>query len=101
MAFEDKDLVCRECSETFTFTAGEQEFYQTRGLLHEPARCPACRTARRRGGGGGFRSDQPRTMYPAVCASCGTNTEVPFEPRQGRPVYCKECYDTQGRVSTL
>ena len=100
MAFEDKDLVCRECSDTFTFTAGEQEFYQTRGLLHEPARCPACRTARRRGGGGGG-SGQPRTMYPAVCASCGTNTEVPFEPRQGRPVYCKECYETHGRVSTV
>ncbi len=96
MALEDKTLVCRECGDTFTFTSGEQEFYQSRGLLNEPSRCPPCRSARRAGGGGGggggFRSDQPRTMYPAVCASCGRDTEVPFQPRQGRPVYCNDCF---------
>ncbi len=99
MAFEDKILVCKDCSNSFTFTTGEQEFYQSRGLLHEPARCPACRTARR--GSVGSRSDQPRTMYPAVCASCGINTEVPFEPRQGRPVYCRECYEAQRQVQSI
>jgi CxxC-x17-CxxC domain-containing protein len=31
-------------------------------------------------------------MHPAVCASCGKDCEVPFEPRNGRPVYCSECY---------
>jgi CxxC-x17-CxxC domain-containing protein len=31
-------------------------------------------------------------MYSAVCAECGKDTKVPFEPRQGRPVYCNECY---------
>ncbi len=92
MAFEDKTLVCRECGDSFTFSSGEQEFYQNRGLVNEPARCPSCRAARRRGGGGGFQSDQPRTMYPAVCASCGRETEVPFQPRQGRPVYCNDCF---------
>ncbi len=92
MAFEDKTLVCRECGASFTFSAGEQEFYQNRGLMNEPARCPSCRAARKRGGGGGFQSDQPRTMYPAVCASCGIETEVPFQPRQGRPVYCNDCF---------
>ena len=90
MAFEDKTLVCRECGDSFTFSAGEQEFYQNRGLMNEPARCPSCRAARRRGGG--FQSDQPRAMYPAVCASCGIETEVPFQPRQGRPVYCNDCF---------
>ena len=89
MALEDKTLVCRESGDSFAFTTGEQEFYQSRGLMHEPARCPACRAARRRGG---FRSDQPRTMYPATCAACGVETEVPFEPRQGRPVYCNDCF---------
>ncbi len=92
MAFEDKTLVCRECGDSFTFSSGEQEFYQGRGLTHEPARCPSCRAARKGSGGGGFRSDQPRTMYPATCASCGKETEVPFQPRQGRPVYCNECF---------
>ena len=99
MAFEEKTLVCRECGASFAFSEGEQEFYQSRGLMHEPTRCPSCRAVRRRsggggGGGGGFRSDEPRTMYPAVCASCGIETEVPFEPRQGRPVYCNDCFRT-------
>lgn len=34
----------------------------------------------------------PRVNYHAVCASCGKDTEVPFQPRSGRPVYCRECY---------
>ena len=92
MAMEERTLVCRECGVSFTFTVGEQEFFQSRGLMHEPTRCPECRASRRRGG---FRSDQPRTMYPVVCASCGIATEVPFEPRQERPVYCRDCYQTQ------
>ena len=33
-----------------------------------------------------------RRMYPAVCASCGKECEVPFQPREGRLVYCTECY---------
>lgn len=34
---------------------------------------------------------QERKMYPCTCADCGTDSEVPFEPKEGRPVYCKEC----------
>jgi NAD-dependent SIR2 family protein deacetylase len=43
MAFADKSLTCRECGNAFVWTAGEQEFYQQKGLLHEPQRCPDCR----------------------------------------------------------
>jgi CxxC-x17-CxxC domain-containing protein len=32
-------------------------------------------------------------MFPVVCDQCGKETEVPFEPRQGRPVYCSDCYN--------
>jgi CxxC-x17-CxxC domain-containing protein len=31
-------------------------------------------------------------MHPATCASCGKDCQVPFEPRDGRPVYCSDCY---------
>jgi CxxC-x17-CxxC domain-containing protein len=34
-----------------------------------------------------------RQMFKATCADCGTTTEVPFEPRQGRPVYCRYCFE--------
>ncbi|MDP3766979.1 MAG: zinc-binding protein, partial [Dehalococcoidia bacterium] len=43
-----------------------------------------------RGNGGGYGG--PRQMYPAVCAECGKDTEVPFEPRGDRPVYCRDCF---------
>ncbi len=33
----------------------------------------------------------PRMMYKAICSDCGIETEVPFEPTEGRPVYCREC----------
>ena len=98
MAFEDRTMVCRECGDSFTFTAGEQEFYQSRGLMHDPARCPSCRAARRRGG---TSSDEPRTMYPATCASCGSETEVPFQPRQDRPVYCNDCFRSVRETQSL
>lgn len=91
MAGADKTLTCRECSSQFVFTAGEQEFYRSRGLLNEPGRCPTCRSNRRQARGG--RSDRgERQMYPAVCATCGAETQVPFQPRQDRPVYCSDCF---------
>lgn len=126
----DRTLTCRDCGQAFTFTAGEQAFYQERGFS-EPQRCPDCRAARKaqrnaggdsyggggssyggdsygggssygggggssygdRGGGGGYGA--PRQMYPAVCSNCGKATEVPFEPRNDKPVYCRECFQSR------
>lgn len=90
MALKDKTLVCRDCGREFTFTAGEQEFYSSRGLLNEPGRCPECRIARRRERRGGYGGS--RRVYSAICAACGVETTVPFEPTEGRPVYCSDCY---------
>ena len=90
MGFEDKTLQCSDCGNSFTFSAEEQEFFASKGYTNEPKRCPSCRQARRgeRYGNSGSR----RQMYSAVCAQCGKETEVPFQPREGRPVYCSECY---------
>jgi CxxC-x17-CxxC domain-containing protein len=33
-----------------------------------------------------------RKMYKATCAECGKETEVPFQPTEGRPVYCRDCF---------
>lgn len=97
--YTDRILTCRDCGKQFTFTAGEQEFYASRGFS-EPTRCPDCRAVRKAernsgnfGRGGGRRDDGPRQMFQAVCADCGALTEVPFEPRQGRPVYCRDCFE--------
>ncbi len=95
MSFQDKSLQCAECGATFTFTVAEQEFFASKGYTNEPKRCPSCREARkaeRYGSSGGYGSQPRRQMFPATCATCGKQTEVPFEPREGRPVYCSDCY---------
>jgi CxxC-x17-CxxC domain-containing protein len=98
MGFVSKELQCIECGANFTFSAEDQELYAGRGYIHEPKRCPACREARKArnyqyGTGGSGSYGVRRQMYPAVCAECGAETEVPFQPRQGRPVYCSNCYN--------
>lgn len=45
MIFQDKSIQCSDCGSTFTFTAGEQEFFQTKGFTNEPKRCSSCRKA--------------------------------------------------------
>ena len=94
MSFQDKSLQCSDCGVSFTHSAEDQEFYQSKGYTNEPKRCPECRQAKKaqRNGSGGYGSSSPRQMFPAVCADCGKETEVPFEPRQDRPVYCSDCY---------
>ncbi|MEN8614313.1 zinc-ribbon domain containing protein [Dehalogenimonas sp. THU2] len=92
---QDRTIQCADCGADFTFTASEQEFFASKGFTNEPKRCPTCRQARKQtrgGGGGGGMSGGPRQMFPAVCASCNRETEVPFEPRNGRPVYCSDCF---------
>jgi CxxC-x17-CxxC domain-containing protein len=93
MSFQDKSLTCTDCGATFTFTAQEQEFFQQKGYTNEPKRCQTCREARKAERGGSSRGGSSRRqMYPAVCAQCGKSTEVPFEPRTGKAVYCSDCY---------
>jgi len=33
-----------------------------------------------------------REMHDATCGDCGKQCQVPFEPRQDKPVYCNECF---------
>ena len=41
-------------------------------------------------GGGGFGG--PREMHDATCSDCGNACQVPFKPAEGKPVYCRDCY---------
>jgi len=106
VTFADRVLVCRDCGRSFTFTAGEQQFYARRGLRNTPSRCPSCRSARKAsksiweregyihyGTFASFGGRNPRQMHPVICADCGEMTEVPFLPRSNRPVYCHTCYE--------
>lgn len=96
--YSDKILTCKECGREFDFTAAEQEFYAEKGFTNEPGRCPECRAARKaRNRDGGGYGRQERQMHPAVCAACGQETMVPFQPSGDRPVYCRDCYKPQPR----
>ncbi len=105
MSLTDQTLYCRDCNQEFTFSVGEQEFYASRGLTNAPSRCPECRDARKQsshgqrdsfgGRSGGYHERDERQMYSATCASCGKEAQVPFQPRDGRPVYCSDCYQSQ------
>lgn len=90
MEFVDRSLVCRDCGKSFIWTAGEQQFYQEKGLTNIPVRCAACRSARKAKLG-----LQDRAQTEVVCAECGAVTTVPFVPRNGNPVLCSRCYDRQ------
>jgi CxxC-x17-CxxC domain-containing protein len=95
MGFTDKNLTCADCNKEFIFSTNEQEFFASKGFTNEPKRCPDCREARKSSrGGGGVRQGHVRQMYPTVCAQCGKQAEIPFEPRSDRPVYCSECYSS-------
>jgi CxxC-x17-CxxC domain-containing protein len=129
MDFQDRAIQCLDCNSDFTFTAGEQEFYDRKGFREVPKRCKECRGARKTRRTTGPASDThvaydshanshstlsghahvvedrgirrtPREMFEAVCATCGAPARVPFRPASGRPVYCKECYSSrQGQGS--
>lgn len=86
---EDKTLTCKDCGKDFVFTASEQDFYKEKGFENEPQRCKECRIAKKNAARG------ERRMYPATCAACGQETEVPFEPRGDKPIYCRDCFMKQ------
>jgi len=95
LSYTDKTLTCRECGKSFVFTAGEQEFHDQRGFTNTPGRCPDCRAARKAQGGFGGGSRGSREMFSAVCASCGKDCQVPFQPSGEKPVYCSDCFQGQ------
>ena len=99
LTYQDKQLICYDCQGTYTFSIGEQEEFATRGYTNDPKRCQPCRDKRKQrigvssnSGNRNFGSSAPRQMFPAVCATCGQATQVPFQPRGDRPVYCSDCY---------
>ena len=94
MSFQDRSIQCSDCGATFTFSAEEQEVFQSIAYTNDPKRCLSCREARKseRYGNTSYGRNTRSQMFRVTCTQCGRDTEVPFEPRQGRPVYCRACY---------
>ena len=103
MEFQDKVLKCIDCGSDFIFTAGEQLFFHDKQFKNEPKRCKACKTRRvsvlgavPSGQNGGFAKVETRT----TCSECGKETTVPFKPTQGRPVFCRECFQQKRQAAS-
>ena len=107
VSYSDRTLTCADCGVEFIHSAADQEFYAQKGFASDPKRCPSCRASRRSmretsgfdvreiGGPRGYeRGDyRPQREYFAViCSKCGNAAQVPFKPRQDKPVYCSDCF---------
>lgn len=86
--YEDKTLVCKDCGKEFIFTAGEQQFYAEKGFQNAPQRCKECRDARKNNAA----PKKAIEFFTTTCANCGKEAKVPFQPAEGRAVYCSECF---------
>jgi CxxC-x17-CxxC domain-containing protein len=92
MEFQDKSLTCVDCGSEFVWTAGEQMFFADKQFKNEPKRCKACKAKRATRPGSGNSGPTGRVETRATCSACGKETTVPFRPTQGRPVFCKDCF---------
>lgn len=98
-SFVDETIKCRDCGREFVFTVAEQREFASLGREWPPSRCADCRAARKaRQAAQGIdvsaprSSKQGRELFPAICAECGAQTQVPFQPRTDKPVYCSACF---------
>jgi len=106
LTFTDQALICRDCGSDFVFTAADQTSYAQRGYQYFPSRCPSCMAARRARNPNGAATHQAshggreqRQLYPAICAECGQPTQVPFQPRTEKPIYCSDCFSRRQRAN--
>jgi len=81
----DIELACVQCRKNFLFTQKEQEnFYQRN--MPAPQRCSQCGSKKV------GRNTDSATRFEIVCDHCGRHDRVPFQPKIGRSVLCKECF---------
>jgi CxxC-x17-CxxC domain-containing protein len=86
-----------DCGKEFVWTAGEQQFFADKNFKNEPKRCKACK-AKRASRPAGAMVARERVETVTNCSNCGRETTVPFRPTQGRPVFCKECFQSRKYV---
>jgi len=92
MEFQDRTLHCIDCGTEFVWTAGEQSFFADKNFKNEPKRCRACKAKRAERIATGSPGGRERVETRTVCSNCGKETTVPFRPTQGRPVFCRDCF---------
>ncbi len=104
MEFLDRLLTCADCGGEFIFTAGEQLFFFDKQFKNDPKRCKPCKSKRPgvglKAGTGPAAAGLSRTETRTECSECGIETTVPFKPTQGRPVLCRQCFQSKRAPTT-
>src|SRR5437588_6844067 len=103
MEFADRLLKCSDCGTQFVFTAGEQLFFFDKQFKNDPKRCKLCKAKRADAGkatGASAALPLSRTETRTECSACGIETTVPFKPTQGRPVLCRQCFQSDRAHAT-
>src|ERR1700729_639607 len=104
MEFLDRLVSCADGSGEFIFTAGEQLFFFDKQFKNDPKRCKPCKSKRAgaslKTGTGPAAAGISRTETRTECSGCGIETTVPFKPTQGRPVLCRQCFQSKRAPTT-
>lgn len=97
----DQEINCIDCKEVFIWTTGEQIFFRDKNLENPPKRCKPCKKAKNVRleaiQNGKAKGRQYKIEVAIRCVECNEPTTVPFFPSQGRPVYCRTCFQAQSR----
>ena len=92
MEFQDKSLRCVDCGvgvhlDGWRTAVLRRQAVQERAQALQGVQGQAGQPGER---GSGAARDRVETQ--TTCSACGKDTTVPFRPTQGRPVFCKECF---------
>lgn len=81
----DVEIPCVQCKEIFIFSEKEQENFYQRNMM-TPQRCQSCRSKK------AASNINSASRFEIVCDNCGKHDTVPFQPKVGRAVLCKHCF---------
>lgn len=91
----DVEIPCVQCKEVFIFSEKEQHSFYQRNMA-SPQRCQKCRFKKK------AKPSSLGSKFEIVCDNCGKHDHVPFQPKTGRSVLCRECFQasrTRARVA--
>jgi CxxC-x17-CxxC domain-containing protein len=86
------EIPCVQCKEIFIFTEKEQQLFYERNMM-TPQRCTKCRSKKKAKNISKDKSKRNKDgRFEIVCDHCGRHDSVPFQPKVGRSVLCKDCF---------
>ncbi len=89
------EITCIQCKEVFIFSEKEQQVFYQRNMM-SPQRCSKCRPKK------ASKRQDAQKRFEMVCDHCGRHDTVPFKPKVGRSVLCKDCFSasrSRGKVA--